>query len=246
MNNQVKILLLCGNTNRAKSYVSILSSIKDAKFEGLIYGIEEREKNKEKIIIDDSTKSYLNNINCTIPNLNIDIRNAFDSNKWKYKVSSEKDVNSQLILDKIKDVEADIVIFAGYGGQILSKNHFFGKSKYIHCHPGWLPEERGSTTLYYSLLNNSNLSVTAFFMTAEIDQGYMLLRKSFDIPGDLVNIDVWVDNCLRATCLFEALELLIKKKDYQGFLPSSNDKDCEYYVIHPLLKHLALLSLKTN
>lgn len=244
MNNQMKILLLCGNTNRAKSYASILSSITDAKFEGLIYGVGKERRSNDTIKIDNYTIDYLNKISCNIPSLELDIRDAFDNNKWTYKVSSEKDVNSQLILDKIKDVDADIVVFAGYGGQILSRNHFFGKSKYIHCHPGWLPEERGSTTLYYSLLNNSKLSVTAFFMTAEIDQGKMLVRKSYDVPNYLVNIDIWVDNCLRADCLYEALTKIIINKNYVGFLPTTQEKDCEYYVIHPVLKHIALLSLE--
>lgn len=240
-----KILLLCGDNNRAKSYASILKKSTKCNVNGLLYGIK-KDNNKltPKVNIDTDTKEYLDSINVNIPSLDKDIESIFIDNNWEYILTEEKEVNSLEIITKIKNIDCDYLVFAGYGGQILSKEHFLQGKKYIHCHPGWLPLERGSTTLYYSSLNDRVFSVTSFFMTEKIDEGNMLLRESYKAPSKLVNIDVWVDNALRADTLFKTTELL--SKHYKGFPRREEEDDQEYYVIHPLLKHIALLSMNTQ
>ena len=238
----IKILLLCGDNIRAKSYASIFKKRNKCSVTGLLYGIKKDiNKSTTKINIDTDTKEYLDSINVDIPSLNKDIESIFTDNNWHYILTEEREVNSLEIITKIKSTDCDYVVFAGYGGQILSKEHFLQGKKYIHCHPGCLPLERGSTTLYYSLLNDRDLSVTSFFMTEKIDEGNMLLRESYNAPSKLVDIDVWVDNALRADTLFKTIELL--NKHYKGFPKKEEEDDQEYYVIHPLLKHIALLSL---
>lgn len=238
----VKILLLCGDNNRAKSYASILKNSSKYIVTGLIYGMKKGDKKLvPKIKIDPETKDYLDFLNINIPSLNTDIESLLAENNWDYTISEERDVNSKEILNKIKNIDCDYIVFAGYGGQILSKEHFLNGKKYIHCHPGWLPMERGSTTLYYSLLNERDFSVTSFFMTEKIDEGNMLLRQSYNVPNKLINVDVWIDNALRADTLFKSIGLLSKK--FIGFSRKKDEDDQEYYVIHPLLKHIALLGL---
>lgn len=244
MNQPLSILLLCGDTSRARAYASKLQSLFGVKITGLIYGVDTNVSPKEPITPNDNTAKYLNDLAVQIPNLNRNIIDAFIENDWEYIVEQARDVNSEVIISKINSLEADIVIFAGYGGQLLSKEHFANNRQYLHCHPGWLPLERGSTTLYYSILNDRDLSVTAFFMTAEIDKGKMVIRNNYPQPKTLVNIDTWVDNCLRADCLFQALEKIIS--GFEGFSKTKEEKEEEFYVIHPLLKHIALLSLKNT
>ena len=238
----IKILLLCGDNNRAKSYASILKKSSKYSVIGLLYGIR-KDVNilTSKINIDSNTKDYLDFINVNIPSLDKDIETLFINNNWQYTITKEREVNGEEIKKKIKNIDCDYVVFAGYGGQILSKDHFFQGKKYIHCHPGWLPLERGSTTLYYSLLNERDLSVTSFFMTEKIDEGNMLLRESYKPPKKIVNIDVWVDNALRADTLLKSIDLLRQK--FYGFSRKEEEDDQEYYVIHPLLKHISILGL---
>lgn len=240
----VKLLLLCGDTNRARSYASVLKKSTECNIIGLLYGIEQKKEVKETIIIDLKTKKYLKSIEVEVPELNKDIESIFKDNQWGYSLFKEKNVNDLEIINKIKSMDCDFVVFAGYGGQILSKEHFIQGKKYVHCHPGWLPLERGSTTLYYSLLNNRKLSVTSFFMTEKIDEGNMLLRESYISPKKLVNVDVWIDNALRADTLIKSIDLL--NKSYKGFTRSKDEENQEYYVIHPLLKHISLLSMEIN
>ena len=107
-------------------------------------------------------------------------------------------------------------------------------------HPGRLPTERGSTTIYYSILNQRKITVTAFFMTPKIDAGENILFSEYPVPGKGVDIDRWLDNVARADCLTKALKAINKVEKIDVNASESE----EYYVIHPVLKHVALLSLK--
>lgn len=234
--------MLCGNTNRAKSYASALKTLSDYEIEGLVYGVDRGSLDKSDCVtIDDNSARYLGQMNVYIPKLGKHIIELFEEYNWDYRVVKEHNVNSSTVLSEIARRSYDYIIFAGYGGQILSSEHFSFDRQYIHCHPGWLPEERGSTTLYYSLLNNRKFSVTSFFMTAKIDDGKMLLRNSYVVPNFDIDIDIWIDNSLRADTLVKTLRIL--DESVTGFSKKSFEIDSEYYVIHPLLKHIALLSL---
>ena len=170
-----KYLLLCGNTNRAKAYLTSLKDFKEVEISVLLFGSEEDiQKLANLPSPDQNTKMYLESNHIQLPNFNSSITDIIDQTGFENSVILERDVNSKVILDGIASSDADYVIFAGYGGQILSADHFTSEKKYIHCHPGWLPHERGSTTLYYSILQDRELSVTAFYMTAKIDDGEMI------------------------------------------------------------------------
>ena len=42
-----------------------------------------------------------------------------------WTIDDSEEVNGEEIITKIKNIDCDYVVFAGYGGQILSKEHFF-------------------------------------------------------------------------------------------------------------------------
>lgn len=81
-------------------------------------------------------------------------------------------------------------------------------------------------------------------MSETIDEGNMVLRETYPSPKKLVNIDIWVDNALRADTLSKSIVLL--ENNHIGFSRNKNEEDQEYYVIHPVLKHIVLLSLKNS
>ena len=236
----LKVLILAGNTLRARAYAQQLPFLnkEDFLFEGILFGFEER--NCTSPLLDENSKKYFENENIFIPDLNENLSETFTKNNWPYEEVSTTDVNSDTILELIKQSDCDLIVFAGYGGQILKKEHFEQGKKYLHMHPGKLPIERGSTTFYYSILNKRNLTVTAFYMTEKIDAGENVLFKEYVIPPQSVDIDRWVDNVIRADCFKDAL-YRIKKGETFGI---NNAPSEEYYVIHPVLKHIALLSLK--
>ncbi len=238
-----KILLLAGNTLRAKAYVQQLQHLNSDLFdiEGLLYGFPE----KECIIpeLNSETKIFVDQQGLFIPRYDEPIEVTFSKNNWTYSKVDTVDVNSSEILDVIEKMSCDIVVFAGYGGQLLKQEHFMSGKKYLHMHPGKLPIERGSTTIYYSILNERNITVTAFFMTQSIDAGEDIVYSEYTVPCKGVNIDSWYDNIIRADCLVKALAIINSNKTV--FQKQSLESE-EYFIIHPVLKHIALLSLKDS
>lgn len=233
-----KILLLAGNTLRSKAYAQQLSRIKDIEVIGLLYGFNTRISNNAFLNIE--TETFFKNNDIFIPDFSETIETTFEKNNWKYKLINVEDVNAIEILSEIENIDKDLVIFSGYGGQILKNSHFISKTPYLHMHPGFLPLERGSTTIYYSILNKRKCTVTAFFMTADLDKGINILKKQYNIPTKLVCIDKYYDNCVRADCMNSAIEILKNKLNFTDSLDTELI-DEEYYVIHPILKHIAIL-----
>jgi methionyl-tRNA formyltransferase len=238
--DKLKILLLAGNTLRARAYSQYLEFIDESDFEiqGLFYGFDE----KECIIpsLNDKTKEYFNNEKLFLPDFTENIETTFKNNNWHFDKVNDVDVNSENVLNGLAKIKSDIVVFAGYGGQLLKEKHFESGSYYLHMHPGNLPTERGSTTIYYSILNQRKITVTAFYMTKSIDAGENILFSVYPVPDKGVDIDLWLDNVVRADCFIKALKAIDKSEKFSVSVSESE----EYYVIHPVLKHIALLSLK--
>ena len=235
----MKILLLAGNTLRSNSYAQYLAA-SSFEVEGLFYGFGEKEYKAPAL--NHQTEQFFGDNNILIPNFEKDIESVFESNHWKYQHINEYDVNSKKVVDQIKIIGPDLIIFSGYGGQILKKNHFDLNLPYVHMHPGDIPSERGSTTIFYSILNRNACTVTAFLMNEKIDAGNIITKSHYPAPTKNVNIDQYYDNIIRANCLIDAVKALSRKNEIIPFPP--NDNSLEYYIIHPLLKNIGILSLK--
>ena len=242
MKRPLKILLLAGNTMRARAYAQNFSNLDKFEYniQGLFYGFEHRKANPPNL--DNTTKNFFINEHLFIPNLSEDLHETFTKHKWNFKEAKSEDVNGEEVMSLIESFEIDIIVFAGYGGQILRSRHFRSNNMYLHMHPGKLPIERGSTTIFYSILNQRKCTVTAFYMTDKIDEGKNILFKEYTIPSKGVDIDQWYDNIIRADCFVNAVQIIRNNEFLEKGLVDESE---EYYVIHPVLKHVALLSLKT-
>lgn len=240
MNKPLKLVLLAGNTLRARAYAQQLEALNHADLDinALFFGFNQRKS--PSVDPEELTNAYFQRQDIFIPDLNEDIRTTFNRQGWNSKNVDTDDVNSESVLEALASFDADIFVFAGYGGQILKAPHFSDGRQYLHMHPGKLPIERGSTTLYYSMLNQRPCTVTAFYMTEKIDAGENILYKEYPVPGRGVNTDLWFDNVIRADCFKHAVLAILEGNYHYDFQGDSE----EYYVIHPVLKHVALLSMK--
>lgn len=110
-------------------------------------------------------------------------------------------------------------------------------------HSGDLPAYRGSTTLYYSWLLEGKCSVSAIAMSGRIDGGGILLKRDFPLPPPDLDPDYY-DCMIRAETLGSVLDQIRAGEDLR---PSDNSVAAgrDFYVIHPLLKHIARLSRRT-
>lgn len=159
-----------------------------------------------------------------------------------YMLVEKKNINSAQMLEAINTRREKYFIYSGYGGEILKKPLFQLEKKYIHIHAGMLPTYRGSTTFYYSYLQERQVGATAIFLNEKIDCGEIITQRTFGLPREIVNIDYIYEPYIRSQVLMDVLDQYIE----QGELAADcqeNEKAEDYFIIHPLLKHLALLEM---
>jgi methionyl-tRNA formyltransferase len=152
-------------------------------------------------------------------------------------------VNAAEVLLAVRGIAPRLVIYSGYGGQIIGDEMLDSGPRFLHLHSGWLPEYRGSTTLYYALLHGEYPGVTAIILDRNIDTGPMVARRHYPKPGPDLDIDRVYDAAIRADLLVQVMATYAQ----DGHLPSleqqTTEKAVNYYVIHPVLKHIAILAL---
>ena len=160
-----------------------------------------------------------------------------------YILIGNKDINSNQMKEAIQDVEAKYLIYSGYGGYILKPHLFQLNKKYVHVHAGILPQYRGSTTVYYSYLQEKVIGATAIFLNEKIDEGEIIVQDTFQLPSEKVDIDYIYEPYVRSKVLLKAIDQYLK----QGILSARQQRKEgaeTYFIIHPLLKHLALLGIE--
>jgi len=138
-----------------------------------------------------------------------------------------------------KELLQNYLINSGYGGAIL-KPHLFGLGKkFLHIHAGLLPYYRGSTTAYFSILQEQKIGATAIFLSEGIDEGNMITGSSFEIPKEEVDIDYIYEPYIRSRVLLDAI---LEYHSSHGFAEKKQSVEGSetYYIIHPVLKHLAI------
>lgn len=149
------------------------------------------------------------------------------------------DINSDLIFEKLRQRPEEVFIYSGFGGGIL-RQRILETKRFLHVHGGYLPAYKGSTTNYFSLIQEGFCGTSTIFLEPEIDCGAILVRQKFDPPEDRQEMDFTYESAIRALTLTDTLKAFAKT----GAWPDSgvtNAGGDTYYIIHPLLKHLAIL-----
>jgi len=158
----------------------------------------------------------------------------------QYDIVLNRDINSDEVITKIANRVEKVFIFSGFGGVLLKEKILDSGKKFLHIHGGYLPDYKGSTTNYYSLINNNEIGASAIFLTKEIDCGPILLRKKFSPPKDRKEIDHSTDSEVRAEVLIECLQNYVHSGSWEYELENNLGGET-FYIIHPVLKHLAIL-----
>lgn len=158
------------------------------------------------------------------------------------KSVSSSDINSIEVRHALKSCSSEYIIFTG--GGILGRDILSMGKKIIHVHPGLLPEYRGSTCFYYSILERGTVAATAFIMDEGIDTGKPIVSVEFRVNYNInkeqpLFMDFVLDPYIRAYTLKKVLNI------YLGFgtIPVQMQQQAgkpAYYVMHPLLRHIAV------
>ncbi len=229
-------LFLAAYTSRSQAYAQILHRNGLAPENVLLFGDPSKDDPK-KVLFDEEA---LAEADIFFPDLSETLTATCKRARWTVSRSPESNVNHPGVTDLVREIEPDYVIYSGYGGQIVKPALLDLGIPFLHMHSGWLPEYGGSTTLYYSWLRENRTAVTAFILDPQIDKGPVIARRRYPAPSKGIDVDHLYDGAIRADTLLHVLKEFIA----DGAFPTiSRDEELEiYFVIHPVLKHLALIS----
>lgn len=152
------------------------------------------------------------------------------------------DVNSPEVVAAVKTCPVEVLIYSGPGGAILGSEILSRGKRFLHIHPGFLPSFRGSTTVYYSLLTTRECGVSALFLSEDIDTGPLLARATYPPPANRTTIDQGYDPYIRSDLLIRVLLHYEETGKFPEPQSQRADQGETFYIIHPVLKHIAILS----
>jgi len=178
-----------------------------------------------------------------VPDLSVPLEGTCQHRQWNITRLVCESVNSPEIAKTLRDIAPKLVVYSGYGGEIVSSELLGLNAPFLHIHGGWLPDYRGSTTIYYSILRERNCSASAILLSNEIDAGPVIARESYPVPPAGVDVDYVYDSAIRADLLVRVLGDYNNQGGWRTLNPQTSEQGRDYYVIHPVLKHLAMLAI---
>lgn len=180
----------------------------------------ERKKNYRTFDPDEEVAQTLRNYNISFQSIEVE------------------NINDLVVVETIKEWSSKYIIFSGggiLGKEILSLGKYF-----IHVHPGWVPDVKGSHCIEWSILTREACAVSAIFMAEQIDTGPVLGRKEFPLPAlEGKNISPLFSAHIRSAFLVELIERFAKDKTFKP-IEQNPLKGTTYFKMHPVLNNIAL------
>ena len=164
--------------------------------------------------------------------------------KTDLKIFNSTQINNISITNYLKNSKSKLFLVSLYPGKrgVIKDKSLLKKKFFLHSHSGKLPEYKGSTTIYYSLLKEKKIWCDTFFLSKKIDQGKIICSNEYPIPKNVTSIDKDYDSKIRALNLVTAIKKLKKKKI--KFKINKKIKNSYYYIMHPILRLLTINKIK--
>ena len=229
--------LIASDTARTKAYLHVM--LQENKLPGMCIVYSDNISKMQQ-----EARQYNKN--------NVDLK-YFDVNRPVLSFTQEagiscifvenKDINSEEIKSIIQNLQQKYLIYSGYGGYILKPHLFQTGKKFVHVHAGILPKYRGSTTVYYSYLQEKRFGATAIFLSEGIDEGEIIAYDTFEVPKEPVDIDYIYEPYMRSKVLMKVMDRYLLKGELTACEQSIEGAET-YFIIHPVLKHIAMLGIE--
>lgn len=233
-----RLIILCARTARSVAYLQALAHAGIVPDDILVYGAKNSVVQSNRNL----QVQPLEGVFC--PDLSLSIDDCLAQLGWSHDICEAELLESPELGACLAAMTPDLVVYSGYGGQLVPAA-LLRQYPMLHIHSGWLPQYRGSTTLYYQIIEQRQCAASALLLDDNIDTGPVLARKTYPMPPPGLDVDYVYDNAIRADLLVTVLagwraapESL--RKDACDF---SQQQLPPYFIIHPLLKHLALLAV---
>jgi methionyl-tRNA formyltransferase len=238
--------MVAGDTSRTRAYLQAL--VRNEMLPNYVLVLEHAT---EKPLPGQLSKPSADRSNQQAVEVGVDWSEAhFDSNQpikflldqycIPYQICASSDINDPSVIEAIRRRIETTFIYSGFGGTLLRRDVLSIGKQFLHVHGGYLPDYKGSTTNYYSLIVEDQFGASSLFLNEEIDCGPVLLRRKFPPPKNRRAIDHIYDAGARAKVLVETLQNYLKSGEWE-FELSDNAGGETFYIIHPVLKHIAIL-----
>jgi methionyl-tRNA formyltransferase len=231
------IVFLAAFTARSQAYAQALRQVGLLPEWTLTFG----DRNKDLAANSYSVPRQEAGFDLFMPNLRESLSVSINEAGWPSRHVPQGNVNDSEVVSQLKALNPKLVIYSGYGGQLVSADTLDCGAPFLHMHAGWLPDYRGSTTVYYSWLEGNDCGVSALLLDPDIDKGPLVARRRYPSPPNGIDVDLIYDNAIRADLL---VRVLVDFCDHGKLSLTDQPQDSgeTYFVIHPVLKHIALLS----
>ena len=169
--NKINIGLLGVDSIRTRAYISVLTKLNITLEEAIILS---GGKSHTPEVIEKSC--YFNNQIHSIKML--------QALETPINILETSDINDATVVTALNHSRPKLFIYSGSGGSIIKNNILSTQKQFLHIHPGILPEYRGSTTIYYSLLKENKCGASGIILDENIDTGDILLKKNLSLPKE--------------------------------------------------------------
>lgn len=167
------------------------------------------------------------------------ILQTLETHHIDYRIIPTLDINSDEVVRVVGESPTRYMVYSGPGGSLLQEPLLSAGKFFLHVHPGWLPDYCGSTTIYYSLLAEKSAACSVIMFTSEIDRGPVFLRRRFKW-NETKELDHVFDPSIRTATLIDFFKKTYSQSPQEIITPA-NEEESVFYIIHPVLKHLAIL-----
>jgi methionyl-tRNA formyltransferase len=225
----MKVGIILTTDNRSKAYIQKLIKNNIILDDIILMNSGNYEKKYSKEIIKKSIESGFD--------ISIPVVKTLKKNNLNFHEFDFVDINNSKLIEYVKNSKIKYYLFTG--GGILKKAILNAGPKFIHFHPGIVPNYRGSTCFYYSIINENNCGVTSFVMDEKLDTGDIIYQKKFLKPNHIY-IDEIFDPFIRSETMIDVIQKNLIKKS--KFLKQNMLQGETYFIIHPVLKHISIMN----
>lgn len=162
-------------------------------------------------------------------------------NMLPYKVVEAGSLNDPAVVEAVRRSGLKYFLFSG--GGLLRQDILSLEQRFIHIHPGWVPDVKGSMAIEWSILLTGRCAASAFFMVEGIDEGEIIGRRYFDPPPlEFNNIPPLFSSHIRSELLLDIIKEYVRTGDFRS-RPQEQGVGHTYYKMHPALNNVVFFKL---
>lgn len=167
-------------------------------------------------------------------------KNFSKKNGINYKKFLSETVDDLNVIKYLLNLNHEILVYSGYPGKIIKNLKILKKKIFLHSHPGKLPNYKGSTVMFYSLILEKKIYCSTIVLSPYLDEGDIILKKNYQIPKKISEINGSFDNKIRAQNMVLSLKKLKSNSINNVKKKISKNLYIDYTVAHTLIRSLSL------